>query len=84
MQAEVISFRPGHELMTIIMAECNRLEINTTEWVLMKIHSALEEDNARAELKRVKSRALNIRMYLKHLHNPEKAKMLLDDLIDSI
>jgi hypothetical protein len=84
MQAEVISFRPGHELMTIIMAECNRLEINTTEWVLMKIHSALEEDNARAELKRVKIKAQEARRQLKLFHNPEKAKMLLDDLIDSI
>jgi len=84
MQAEVISFRPGHELMTIIMAECNRLEINTTDWVLMKIHSALEGDNARAELKRVKIKAQEARRQLKWFHNPEKAKMLLDDLIDSI
>jgi hypothetical protein len=84
MQAEVISFRPGHELMTIIMAECNRLEINTTEWVLMKIHSALDGDNARAELKRVKIKAQEARRQLKWLHNPEKAKMILDDLIDSI
>jgi hypothetical protein len=84
MQSEVISFRPGHEMMTIIMAECNRLEINTTDWVLMKIHSALEGDNARDEIKRVKSRARQIRIYLKHFHDPEKAKMLLDDLIDSI
>lgn len=84
MQSEVISFRPGHEMMTLIMAECNRLEINTTDWVLMKIHSALEGDNARAELKRVKSRARHIHMQLKYFHDPEKAKALLDDLIDSI
>ena len=71
-------------MMTMIMADCNRLGINKTDWILMKVHAALEEDNARAELKRVKSRALNIRMHLKHLHNPEKAKILLDDLIDSI
>ena len=84
MQAEVISFRPSHQMMTMIMADCNRLGINKTDWILMKVHAALEEDNARAELKRVKSRARHIHMQLKYFHDPEKAKALLDDLIDSI
>jgi hypothetical protein len=84
MQSDTVSFRPSPEMLTMIMADCNRLGINKTDWILMKVHAALEGDYARAELKRVKSRARHIRMYLKHLHNPEKAKMLLDDLIDSI
>jgi uncharacterized protein YpuA (DUF1002 family) len=66
------------------MADCNRLEINKTDWILMKVHAALEEDNARAELKRVKIKAQEARRQLKWFHNPEKAKMILDDLIDSI
>jgi hypothetical protein len=84
MQSEVISFRPSHQMMTMIMADCNRLGINKTDWILMKVHAALEGDNSRAELKRVKSRAQHIRMHLKYFHGPEKAKELLDELIDSI
>ena len=30
-------------MMTMIMADCNRLGINKTDWILMKVHAALEE-----------------------------------------
>jgi hypothetical protein len=84
MQSDTVSFRPSYEMMTMIMADCNRLGINKTDWILMKVHAALEEDNARAELKRVKIKAQEARRQLKWFHNPEKAKMILEDLIDSI
>jgi uncharacterized protein YpuA (DUF1002 family) len=84
MQSDTVSFRPSPEMMTMIMADCNRLRINKTDWILMKVHAALEEDKARAELKRVKIKAQEARRQIKWFHNPEKAKMILDDLIDSI
>ena len=79
MQAEVLSFRPGQELMTEILSECNTLKINSTEWVLMKIHSSIAYSKERDEIKR---RIKRIGFHLKYTDDPIKALELVEKLID--
>lgn len=84
MKSEVISFRPGHELMTTIMADCEKLEITPTDWVLKKIYAAMEKNNQWAELFRIKRSIWNARRLLRWHDNQEQAIEILDQVHDSL
>ncbi|MBM3454265.1 MAG: hypothetical protein FJX80_03865 [Bacteroidetes bacterium] len=84
MKAEVISFRPGHDLMKIIMADCERLGITATEWVLQKVYAAMDKKNEWSDLQRIKNSIWNARRKLRWDGNLEQALEILDQTHESI
>lgn len=84
MKAEVISFRPGHELMTIIMADCDKLGVTPTDWVLQKIYTAIDKNQVWTELAHIKRSISNVRRKLRWDDNLEQSIEILDQVNDSL
>jgi len=84
MKAEIISFRPGHELMTKIMADCEKLGITPTEWVLQKVYAAMDKTNDWSDLYRIKKSIWNARRKLRWEGNQEEALEILDQAHESL
>jgi len=84
MKAEVISFRPGHELMTIIMADCERLDITATDWVLRKVYAAMDKNSEWSDLHRIKNLLGSARRKLRWEGNQEQALEILNEAYESI
>ena len=84
MKSEVISFRPGQELMTTIMADCEKLGITSTEWVIRKVYTAMEKNDQWAELSFIKKSIWNARRILRWHDNREQAIEILNQVHDSL
>jgi hypothetical protein len=82
MKGEVISFRPGHDLMIIIMADCEKNGITPTDWVLQKIYAAMDKNNQWAELPQIKRSILKVCRHLRWEINDEQSIETLEQVID--
>jgi hypothetical protein len=81
MEAEVICFRPGPDLMMEIMAECNLLGITKTEYVLRKIFAAMNNEK---EMQRISRKIGRVILSLNASDSPNRAIELLEELRHSI
>jgi len=75
MKAEVICFRPGQELMALIMSECHKREIGVTEYMIQLVYGALETEKA---FKKVKEGLKAVRVHLSEGDDLEEAIEVLD------
>jgi hypothetical protein len=81
MEAEIICFRPGTDLMMEIMAECDLLGISRTDYVLRKIYSAKMIEK---ELQRISRKIGRVIVSLNTSDSPNPAIEMLDELRNSI
>jgi len=81
MEAEIICFRPGTDLMMEIMAECDLLGISRTDYVLRKIYSAKMIEK---ELQRISRKIGRVIFSLNTSDSPNPAIELLEELRHSI
>ena len=84
MKAEIISFSPGHELMTIIMSDCEKNGITQTDWVLQKVYAAIDKNNERTELAYIRRSISIARRQLRWEGNTEHCLEILDQAYDSL
>ena len=81
MEAEIICFRPGTDLMMEIMAECDLLGISRTDYVLRKIYSAKMIEK---ELQRISRKIGRVIFSLNTSDGPNPAIEMLEELRNSI
>ena len=81
MEAEIICFRPGTDLMMEIMAECDLLGISRTDYVLRKIYSAKMIEK---ELQRISRKIGRVIFSLNTSDSPNPAIEMLEELRHSI
>ena len=81
MEAEIICFRPGNDLMMEIMAECDLLGISRTDYVLRKIYSAKMIEK---ELQRISRKIGRVIFSLNTSDSPNPAIEMLEELRHSI
>ena len=81
MEAEIICFRPGTDLMMEIMAECDLLGISRTDYVLRKIYSAKMIEK---ELQRISRKIGRVIFSLNTSDGPNQAIEMLEELRNSI
>lgn len=81
MEAEIICFRPGTDLMMEIMAECDLLGISRTDYVLRKIYSAKMIEK---ELQRISRKIGRVILSLNTSDSPNPAIEMLEELRHSI
>ena len=81
MQSEVISFRPGPELMPLIMADCHKRGVNATEYMIQLIYGAFETQKL---LGLLKESLEGMRVHLANGEDPEELMQVLEDLIQII
>jgi hypothetical protein len=81
MQSEVISFRPGSDLMQKIMAECHRRGISISEYMTQFVCGSLETQNILTDLKEC---LIDMRSHLVNGEDREELIEVLDALTQII
>ena len=77
MQSEIVSFRPGSDLMQKIMGECHRRNISISEYMTQLVYGALETQNIFSDLKKS---LVAMRSHLVNGEDPEELIEVLDAL----
>jgi hypothetical protein len=78
MKSEIVSFRPGSDLMQKIMADCHRRGISISEYMTQLVYGALETQNIFGDLKKS---LVEMRAHLANGEDPEELIEVLDALI---
>ena len=81
MQSEIVSFRPGSDLIQKIMAECHRRGISVSEYMTQLVYGALETQNILVDLK---ESLLDMRAHVVNGEDPEELIEMLDTLTQII